>query len=110
MMTVTKITAIIGIHRYMKFNMLIADADCSGAFATYPPASSNKPQMAVPSPPPTLIPKDEQENIAPSICFPCVRTVYSEVAEISALISPVTGLANNPAIADIINIIGTFMA
>lgn len=55
------------------------DSGCTAAFATYPPAASNQPVRAVPTPPPILTPRDEQEYIVPSIRLPVVR--YAQWAE-----------------------------
>ena len=54
MIIVITTTEIKGNHKYIKFNMLIQDADCCAAFATYPPAAKSKPERADPIPPPTL--------------------------------------------------------
>ena len=62
------------------------------AFSTYPAEAISQPEMAVPMPAPTLIPKEEQANMVPSILLPWVRKVCSEQDAIRALKPPCMGL------------------
>ena len=50
-----------------------------------------KPVMAIPIPPPNLIPREVQEYMVPSTLFFFVRYVYSEQEAITAFISPCHG-------------------
>ena len=76
----------------------MVDGSWIAAFSTKPAEAINHPDIAVPIPPPTLMPKDEQEYIVPSIRFPVVRKVYSEHEAIKAFKSHCRGLVPSAAI------------
>ena len=82
----------IGSQRYRIWNRLMVLLVCIAAFSTYPAQAISQPVIAVPAAAPTLMPKEEQAYMVPSIRRPFVRKVCSEQEAIRALKPPCIGL------------------